>query len=69
MIPALGTLILNSLTPLTWLSPVQVAAAVAAVIYGVGGLLVLRIVEDPARASTDPVGAARPSHPPFKAAA
>jgi hypothetical protein len=43
MIATLTTLISNSLTGLSWLSPAEVVAALAALSYGLGGLIALRI--------------------------
>jgi hypothetical protein len=45
MMATLATLVSHSLTGLSWLSPVEIFAVVAALSYGVGGLIALRIVE------------------------
>jgi len=65
MIATLATLISNSLTGLSWLSPVEVVAALAALSYGLGGLVALRIAER-RTISTDPRAARQR---PYKAAA
>ena len=65
----IATLVTSFLNSLSLLSPVEVVAAVAAIVYGVGGLVALWTVDDRSRVSTAPVGTSRPSHPPFKAAA
>jgi hypothetical protein len=53
MIPTLATLVSNSLTGLSWLSPVEVVAALAALSYAIGGLIALRIAERRAVSTTD----------------
>jgi len=45
MIDTLATVISHSLTGLSWLSPIEVFAVVAAIAYGVGGLVALRMLE------------------------
>ena len=43
MIATLATVVSNSLTGLSWLSPVEVVAVIAALAYGIGGLVALRL--------------------------
>ncbi|MGH8630939.1 MAG: hypothetical protein ACREU7_09275 [Burkholderiales bacterium] len=69
MIATIGTLVMNSLAGLSWFSTTEAVIALAALVYGIGGLVALRVVENRARSTADPVAASRPSYPPFKAAA
>ena len=45
MIATLATLVFNSLTGLSWLSPVEVLAAVGILSYAIGGLVTVQIIE------------------------
>jgi hypothetical protein len=54
MLPTLATMISNSLTGLSWLSPVEVVAALAALAYGVGGLVALRLAGRTPAAAPEP---------------
>ena len=45
MITTLATLVSNSLTGLSWLSPAEVLAVVGILSYAIGGLVAVRIIE------------------------
>ena len=54
MIGTLATVISHSLTGVSWLSPTEVFAVVAAISYGVGGLVALRVLQHRSAAPAHP---------------
>ena len=54
MIATLATLVSNSLTGLSWLSPVEVLAAGGILSFAIGGLVAVQIIERRVIPSTKP---------------